>query len=193
VPTIRAKSSSLPPNARFIARPEQFGLTPLSDDYPKAQILVNKFNRLRKKYFQHNTELGEELWDLARYYIGSLMWESRTMNALPYIYEDAQKATVFGIDALHQPDAIRSNKYLREHGKCMDSFRPGPSTLESKQGGKGAFATRNFSKGTIITGTPLHHVDKELITIFDMELVETNSTTGEEKWKRHPEKIVGYQ
>ena len=179
---------------RFVGRADVFGQIPLSDDYPRAERLAKKFVQIREKHFQANEELAEELWELSRYQIGSLMWESRIMNALPYVVEDVEKAAKFKIASLHQPSAIRSNEYLQKHGRCMDSIRPGPSTLESKQAGRGAFATRDFPNGSIITGTPLHYLlDRDLVTIYRMELRSTNSSTGEETWVRHVDDVVGYQ
>ena len=116
------------------------------------------------------------------------------MNALPHNITDAGKVAESGIASLHQPHAIRNLDYLREHGKCVDSIRPGPSTLESGQGGRGAFATRFIKRGTIITGSPLSHVpDRNFLSIFKMEQDQTAQDVGSEVWMRHVDKIVGYQ
>lgn len=179
-------------NARFVAREERFGLIPLSEDYDRAQKILNSFEKLSKDHFAANAQLKEELWELARYEIGGILWSSRIMNALPYMVEDVEKAAESEIASLHQPQAIRSNEYLKQHGKCMDNVRPGPSTLESA--GRGGFATRNLSKGIIITGTPLHHIpNKELVTIYRMELNVIDSKDGDETWVRHTDDVVGYQ
>jgi len=177
----------------FAARKEEFGLMPLSEDYPAAQKLVDKFSKLSQQHFPNNDDLQKDLLSLISD-IGTDRWESRTMNALPRTLEDVKRASESEIAALHQPQAVRSVEYLREHGKCVDSIRPGPSTLPSHQGGRGAFATRGMAEGSIITGSPLHHVPrKDLMTIFRMEMNGTDETTGEEKWLRHLDDVVGYQ
>jgi len=156
---------------------------------------VNKYDKLRKKLFPDNAELQNDLWSLTKDFIGKEMWESRIMNALPLNATAAKQAAESGITSLHQPHAIRSVGYLQQHGKCVDNILPGPSSLESKQAGRGAFATRSIKEGTIITGSPLIHVpNKDLFTIFRME---KNQTTAKEKrddiWMRHVDEIVGYQ
>lgn len=179
---------------RFVGRQDKFGLIPLSEDYPRAQKIANKFEKLYDEYFASKPEIAAELWDIGRYEFASLLWESRVMNALPYVVEDLLQAAKYNISSLHQPQAMRPMEDLQRHGKCMDSIKPGPSTLESNQAGLGGFATRNFAKGTIITGSPLHHLpDKELVTIYRMDHNDTNSTTGEETWIRNVNDVVGYQ
>ena len=169
-------------------------MIPLSEDYPSAERIVNKYDELQRKLFPDNTELQDDLWSLMKDVIGKKMWESRTMNALPGNTTDAKKAAESNIASLHQPHAIRSVEYLRENGKCVDSIRPGPSTLESGQGGRGAFATRSFKKGTIITGSPLNHVpDRNFLTIYKMEQNQTTQDQASEEWLRHVDNIVGYQ
>ena len=169
-------------------------MIPLSENYPAAQQLVDKYDELKRKLFPEHKDLQDDLWSLIKDTIGKEMWESRTMNALPANLTDVKKAADSEIASLHQPHAIRSLEYLREHGKCVDSIRQGPSTLESHQGGRGAFATRSMTKGAIITGSPLNHVPKkDLITIFKMEQNYTAKEKGEDVWLRHVDKIVGYQ
>jgi hypothetical protein len=185
---------TLTDNSRFIAREEKFGRVPLSEDYIDAQRLLGKFEALRQLHFPSNNHMRKELWSLVKDTVGTSKWESRIMKALPQDVEDAALAAKSEIASLHQPQAIRSIEYLRQHGKCVDSIRPGPSTLPSQQAGRGAFATRNFATGSVITGTPLIHVPKkELLTIFRMERNNSSPVTGEELWLRHVDHIIGYQ
>jgi hypothetical protein len=181
-------------DSRFIAREDKFGRIPLSDDYSDAQRLLEKFEELRQLHFPSNDRIRKELWSLVKDTVGTSKWESRIMKALPREVEDAALAAKSEIASLHQPQAIRSIEYLRQHGTCVDSIRPGPSTIPSGQAGRGALATRNFAKGSIITGSPLIHVPKkELLTIFRMERNNSNPETGEEIWLRHVDDIIGYQ
>lgn len=178
----------------FVAREDNFGVIPLSEDYPAAQVVVDKFDKLRNDHFSNNPELMGELWSLVKDTIGTEMWESRTMKAVPKTVEDAQQAAQHDITSLYQPQTIRSKEFLRQHGRCIDSIRPGPSTLENGQGGSGGFSTRRFFKGEILTGTPLLQIPyKELVTIYHMKLNHTNPDTGKETWTRKIDQIDGYQ
>lgn len=179
---------------RFTARQDTFGEIPLSDDYNVAQNIVEKFNKLRVRHFASNRELQEDLYLLMKDEIGAAPWKSRTINALPNSVRDAKLAAETDIANLYQPQAIRDIDYLRKHGKCMDNIRAGKSTLPSGQGGRGAFATRFLPKGTIVTGTPLHHIPyKELVTIFRMEKNHSEHAPGKETWLRFVDEVRSYQ
>lgn len=84
------------------------------------------------------------------------IWDSRTLNALPTTFEEATIAYEEDIGMVYQPNATRSIKWLEQNGKCVDHIKPGESTMEGA--GHGAFTTRDLPKGTIITGSPLHHL-----------------------------------
>lgn len=49
-----------------------------------------------------------------------------------------------------------SVEFLKEHGRCQDHIRPGISTLP--HAGRGAFATRDLPRGTVVGHAPLVHV-----------------------------------
>jgi hypothetical protein len=97
------------------------------------------------------------------------IWDSRTMNALPNSWNDGIRAiNADDMGVLEQPRATRSVDWLQETGKCIDHILPGNSTIEGA--GHGAFAKRNLPAGTIITGTPLHHVpNRRVFNIYDVE------------------------
>ena len=60
------------------------------------------------------------------------------------------------LEDLRRKQSERSVEWLREHGTCGDHIAAGPSTLP--QAGRGAFATRDLPKGTIVAQLPLIHV-----------------------------------
>ena len=60
------------------------------------------------------------------------------------------------LETLRTQQSERSVEWLREHGTCGDHMRTGPSTIE--QAGRGAFATRDLPKGTIVAQLPLIHI-----------------------------------
>lgn len=134
----------------FLARSDTLGEIPLSDDYQEAELLFRNMHRLIETYGL-DEKIRYDLWNLVMHH---WPWEkSRTMNALPHSYESMDMIITKGIQAYHQQFAIRSIHDLEHNGRCADNIVPGPSTL--KQAGQGAFATRNLSRGTIITGTPV--------------------------------------
>jgi hypothetical protein len=104
------------------------------------------------------------------------IWDARLGNALPASYEDALIATKEDIGVLHQPNATRDLKWLQEHGKCMDHIIPGPSTIENA--GHGAFAKRFLPGGTVITGSPIVHMFRNLTDMYRFE------KDSDEEWQR---------
>ena len=60
------------------------------------------------------------------------------------------------LETLRRKQSERSVEWLRQHGTCGDHIQAGPSTLP--QAGRGAFATRDLPKGTIVAQLPLIHV-----------------------------------
>ena len=152
---------------RFVTRPTTFGNIPLFHDYDDALDLLNDFSELA------GTNIRSDLYDVLVTIRD--VWDSRTMNALPDSHEDAQKAlNAQDLGVLHQPDATRSVEWLQQNGKCIDHIVPGQSTIDGA--GHGAFAKRDIPTGTIITGSPLHHVPtKRLFYMYDYEETESGA------------------
>eukprot|EP00534_Pseudo-nitzschia_fraudulenta_P010663 CAMPEP_0201209372 /NCGR_PEP_ID=MMETSP0851-20130426/178208_1 /ASSEMBLY_ACC=CAM_ASM_000631 /TAXON_ID=183588 /ORGANISM="Pseudo-nitzschia fraudulenta, Strain WWA7" /LENGTH=706 /DNA_ID=CAMNT_0047498025 /DNA_START=70 /DNA_END=2190 /DNA_ORIENTATION=- len=59
-----------------------------------------------------------------------------------------------------------SLEFLREEGKCQDHIRPGISTIS--HAGRGAFATRNLPKGTVVGYSPLVHIAERGDELFEI-------------------------
>jgi hypothetical protein len=141
---------------RFTTR-DIFDTLPLSTDFPKAQKLLEKFSEV-----YNHPDLYKLLVDIRA------IWDSRTLNALPTSYEQAELAIREDIAATYQPAATRGLDWLEEHGKCIDHIIPGQSTLEGA--GHGAFTKRAIATGAIITGSPLHHLPSRLfMDMFDFQ------------------------
>lgn len=67
-------------------------------------------------------------------------------------------------------------------GQCIDTIKQGTSTLADA--GRGAFATRDFSKGSIVTVAPL-------VTINDKKLaMQTNNRTSALPWEVSPQQLL---
>ena len=150
---------------RFTTR-QIFDTLPLSEDFPKAQQLLEKSSEV-----YNHPDLHQLLVDIRA------IWNSRTLNALPTSFEQAELAIREDIAATYQPAAMRGLDWLEEHGKCIDHILPGQSTLEGA--GHGAFTKRDIAMGGIITGSPLHHIPlKEFMDIYDFQRDE------EGRWQR---------
>jgi hypothetical protein len=125
--------------------------------------LLTKFDRLRGSP-------RKDLYDLMLHF--RTIWNVRDINALPTTYEDAQLAIREDIGATHQPAATRSLEWLQEYGKCIDHIIPGKSTIEGA--GHGAFAKRDLSKETVITGSPLRHIPQREEFVNTYEFTNDN-------------------
>jgi hypothetical protein len=62
------------------------------------------------------------------------------------------------------PNVIREIDWLNEHGLCLDGLRVAPSTIP--QAGRGAFATRKFVKGEIISPVPVVHIERQALQMY---------------------------
>lgn len=173
----------------FESRPNLFHHLPLSEDYPRAQTLLESFGRLvgigkqaHPNSVRFTVELQRDLWKV----VSDTPMPSRTLNALPRKLEQAWLALQDDISAIYQPYAIRNEAYLEEHGKCFDHIRPGRSNII--QAGRGAFAARPLRQGTIISGSPLLHIPH--FRLFYMYDFSKNETT--DKWQRG-DNVKGFQ
>ena len=152
---------------RFTSRPV-FDSLPLEDDFDKAESLLAKFGRVIVGQSSTSQKILVELYEQVILPIRDV-WNSRTINAIPQSYEEVLVALETDIREIHQPNATRSLSWLQQHGKCIDHIVPGPSTI--KGAGRGAFAKRNLPNGTIITGSPFHHIPfrEAFMEIYDNE------------------------
>jgi hypothetical protein len=180
----------------FETRPSLFKTAPLTDDYPRAQRILDAFGRLMgiQKQQTSVTEssnitsssssssvfpvpLQRDLWTI----VIDFPFTSRTMNALPETLQDAWVAIQDELAAVYQPFAIRNESYLEENGKCMDHIKPGRSNIA--QAGHGAFAVRPLKRGTIISGSPLLHLPHYQV----LHMYGFHKNENEGQWKRNKE------
>jgi SET domain len=74
---------------------------------------------------------------------------------------------------LSSPTAIRPLKWLQENGMCMDNIRPGPSTIP--YAGRGAFATREIPKGSLIAPVPLLQIPNEdILQMYQVKAIKVD-------------------
>jgi hypothetical protein len=167
----------------FITRPYAFSTLPLKDDFPKAETLVHKFNRLQTG-LQGKKKVSEkllaDLWGVV-----TSMTYSRTINALPKEYEAVSLVVQEGIRAYYQPSGTRDLQDLQQTGRCLDITKPAKSLVA--QAGRGLFATQLLKKDSIVAGTPMLQVQDA--RIFDM----FNGDWFNKKEEPDRDDLVGYQ
>jgi hypothetical protein len=94
------------------------------------------------------------------------IWESRILLALPIDPSMLEETLEWGTYNTFYHRSIRDLEWLEEHGTCMDSLHPGPSTI--RQACRGAFARRSIMRGEIVTPVPLIHVpSKEMFIMYE--------------------------
>jgi hypothetical protein len=112
------------------------------------------------------------------------------LNALPRNHDHVQHiANNSSIQSLHHDDN-HHNRFLEElyaTGRCLDNIQPKESTL--LHGGRGAFATRDVPKGSIVTGSPLIHVRSEELAY----MYHSHCNHDEGAYVRDLDSFVGYQ
>lgn len=147
---------------RFLGRRKKIGTIPVSKDHEKAETLYKSFaEKLLSKFPQH-TSVIQDMWDT---FVTSPTkpWESGVFAAFPP-KEDYQEMTRIGLKQLKQNRMVRSEEWLQKHAVCADNFYSGNSTIP--KAGRGVFASRVLSKGSVVLPVPLIHIPDR--SIFDM-------------------------
>lgn len=161
----------------FTTRPQIFGKIPFEHDYHVAEAKCRQWHNL-----DISDQAKDDLWRL----VDNVPWESRSVNALPSTAALARQAATEGIRSLYQPQGTRPVSYLHQQGRCMDNIRYGPSELA----GRGGFATRSFVKGQVITGTPLLHMQRSYLTMY--EEVERDGEMRRSKYVSGQQLLLNY-
>lgn len=148
----------------FEDREEILGTIPLSYDFRQANALVKRL----WKVYNNETLTHREIIDMgvdAIQMYGDPVWSrQRLLNAFPKNFMDFLKAVYVGTAALTVPNRVRSIEWLEQNGRCLDNIRPDLSTI--RQAGRGAFATREIKKGSVIAPLPLVHLRREHMHIY---------------------------
>lgn len=83
--------------------------------------------------------------------------------------------------------AVRSIEWLQDRGYCQDHIKPDISTIP--QAGRGAFATRDLPKGTVVGYSPLVHIGVHGREIFD---ISYNNVGGINEERHTYDLIINY-
>ena len=120
----------------------------------------------------------------------SIWNESRILNALPenqsiFFHDDndndddndESKFWILGGSAKqHYERSIRDLSWLEQHGQCMDNIKGGEKSQISPDAGRGAFANRAISKGSLVAPAPLIHIDINSLKMFQSIMDENDPT-----------------
>eukprot|EP00970_Alexandrium_tamarense_P013789 scaffold3686_cov193-Alexandrium_tamarense.AAC.17 len=174
----------------FLSRDGVFSLVPVQESYIHAQKFLNVYGKLILGTYQDKDtndggewkkrlgdkknmilpdEAQRDLWDI----IKSHPYPSRERQACPDSHADVIRAIHGGIEAVEVENSMRSLRYLKENGKCMDNIVPGMSAIP--HAGRGAFATRFIPKGSLVAPAPVVHIaDKTTLYMYN----ETSNKKG---------------
>ena len=104
-------------------------------------------------------DVAEGLWNLTTHF----PTHSQVLDTLPpKPWKDVMDAVEHAstqesvVRKFLRQDGVRDLEWLKQHGRCQDHLKPGISTLP--HAGRGAFASRNLPKGTIVGYSPLIHM-----------------------------------
>jgi hypothetical protein len=156
----------------FETRSHTFGNIPLSKDLKQTvDVLIEFYENIKPDL---RSDVYDTILELKQ------IWDSRGLNAFPDTLKDVdQVLQAKSVSILDQDKAVRDVRWLEKHGTCMDNIVSGPSTIEGA--GNGAFAKRFLEKGSIITGSPLHHIpDKSFFTMKNTRNGQTNDASSRE-------------
>jgi hypothetical protein len=163
------------------------GPIPLHRDLGRANALFRKFMHVVEatKTLGVSDAIHEEIWDI--FIRNTTYTRSRVLGSFHHHDPDELKLLMkepnTDIKALRRKQAIRTREWLQQHGTCGDHLRADMSTL--RQAGRGAFATRDLPRGTIVAHLPLIHIPER--RRFDMYKLDDENDDGE----RHPKRELG--
>ena len=140
------------------------GLIPSAEHWKDADVGLRSFMKQieqstgkKWKEIPYKQEMYDAMLKQAK------MQDERLRAALPNNVEDVPKAIEIGAARFSTPNSIRSIQWLEENGACLDGIVPGTSIIP--QAGQGAFATRSFQQGGIITTTPVLTLDRDSLKL----------------------------
>lgn len=160
------------------SRTKTIGYIPFLDDFEVADQLLVKLDRLWNRTVYHHrherhaciSSLGEDcdvsedlyqdVFQTAKEILSA--WPTRTTMALPDSVHDIPALQANGGTAQKDYNrSVRSLEFLEDHGTCMDHVAVQASDIPGA--GRGAFATRFLSKGSVVAPIPLIHLPERSV------------------------------
>jgi len=157
---------------------------------------------LRQEYYpwikEHADQLDEDL--------RQALWEfttkdfplySKVFTVLPTVpWKEVEaalefhKAPVYSVvKKFIRQQSVRTIDWLNERGYCQDHLKPGLSTIP--QAGRGAFASRNLPKGTVVGYSPLIHMGVHGRELYWVDY-EYEDEDGTKKKRKQYDLIINY-
>lgn len=150
----------------FANRENKFGIIPLSNDYIAGDdITYNFWSKIDALGLTNNSVLIQDAWDFVRNDL--LQKNSRLQMILPKSTSDIEsyESKKFSTATYSVPNVVRDIEWLNQHGLCLDGLRVAPSTIP--EAGRGAFATKEFKVGQIISPAPVVHIEREALRLYE--------------------------
>uniref|UniRef100_A0A7S4RQ41 SET domain-containing protein n=1 Tax=Ditylum brightwellii TaxID=49249 RepID=A0A7S4RQ41_9STRA len=137
----------------FLSRTNDLGDVPLEEDFIFADHVADALKSYKDSYGHKTTsDANDQVMELVRNIL-DLEATSRVLQILPDTFDDVEKVIENGSARYSLPESIRSLEWLETNGHCVDNMKVGPSTIPAA--GRGAFATRHISEGSVISVSPL--------------------------------------
>jgi hypothetical protein len=169
----------------------------LDENMNAADDLLEEYVKWHEQHGQDLSErLLEGLWNFTTHFPIA----SQVLDTLPKhtTYKSVHQAMVNNknkdegvVRTFLRNEGVRDLKWLERHGRCQDHLYPDKSTLT--QAGRGAFASRNLPKGTIVGYSPLIHMGNNR-KLWDIQYKEpqTTTTTTRSAGKRRAKRATKY-
>lgn len=174
------------------------GPIPLEGDLERASTLFRRYQELIHNasiLASHNNDSSSTLWkDLWSTFVTQSAWKakSRTLGAFNVSNTEAELNELqhkynSSLFQLRRSQTARSQHWLEQQGVCVDHLREGTSTLS--MAGRGAFATRALSKGTIVAPMPMIHIPYD----YRLDMYALTRDGNGNKVVEEPKRVVGKQ
>lgn len=124
---------------------------PTSEDYIRAQELVDGLVELREKHPRWTDIQWIDILYRLQHEMLPSQSDQRLKELLPQTLSDLLLAKEKGAAKYQLRD--RDLEWVKQHGYCLDNIRQGPSSVHNAA--RGAFATRSIPKGSLIAPAPL--------------------------------------
>ena len=168
----------------------------LRHDYELADKIVKELVDLYRDLEHLHLEFQEDILDFVmdKILTTSAGKHAKTIKSLvPQNPRKLQKVMDAGGSFMYRfPDMIKATEWLSTHGYCLDTLRAGPST--NPHAGRGAFTTRSFDQGEIVTLTPMMHIaDRSLLQMYNIETFRDAETGELVRAKNEKAGLIGHQ
>ena len=144
-------------------------------DYEQADKIIDHLIQFYDEYADDLTfELQDDILD---FFLGRVLDTASGKHAkiirslIPAHPKKLYRVKEAGGSFLYRyDDMVKSTEWLEKNGFCLDIIREGISTIPDA--GRGAFASRAISSGSVITPSPMLHIaNKQLLNMYQIQSV----------------------